>query len=398
MTLSKSKYDHLNRKYNNNETQPQQPQQHNQQHSKSSSKQQIHQNNTNNSNSQDTLLTKHSSKRASSTNSPLSPSSCPTRIRPNSFISHNNNKTSNNANITKDRKNNSIGQKGDIMAQIYMNHGKEAQLLAQIEQISQQNDQLRQKRNQLAEIIEKGRQDVKIDALNREVSVLRDSLEQMKTENIGRKSGSDLCPSQQLEDELVGEVQTLRELVDSIKETNGLLVDEIEPCQRINNGLLSPIELDDTTVNFDNVRLKKVCEEMREKLKKRMARLEEIRKQKKKSLMISEITNGQQLSNDEKIAVFNFANVDSKLTKREIERLEAQLERYQKDISAPNNQKQNNKNNTNVNHITQISFSKDHNAPLRKLIFRISQLEDKILSLRKSQNDIYNILADQLFS
>lgn len=398
MTLSKSKYDHLNRKFNNENSQSQQHnQQQQQQHSKSPNKPQnptnpTNNNNNNGANSQVSLLAKKNSKRASSTISPGAPSSYPSRSRTNSIINHNNKSTNNSkkSNAVASKNSSSSNNSMNMMSQIYMNRGKEAQLLAQIEQISQQNDQLRQKRDHLAEMLARSKQDSKIDSLNREIKVLQDSLTQMETENSGQNA-SDSLRSQQLEFELTGEVQTLRELVDSIKETNGLISDEIEPCQQINNGLLSPLDLDDTTVTFDNLRLKKVCEEMKEKLRKRMARLDEIRRQNKKSLMISEIMDGQQLSNDEKIAVFNFVIMDSKLAKRENERLEAQLAHYQEQISS------NNSINGELKFPVPISFSKDYNAPIRKLFSRINQLEEKVLTLKKSRNGVYNILIDQLF-
>lgn len=365
MTLSKSKYDHLNRRYTSipHPNLPQRNQ--NSGHHRSQS----HQNDSSSGNKTPLYSPQKEQSRLSTPNiSAAKASTQPTTPSPGLSRS-----------LPRQTKNGFKSSPQILDSSHIMTKNKETELLMKIDQVNAHNDELKRRHRELTEQLERTSSNEQIDALNHEIEQLKDVLFQRSAEG-----------GTELELELSNQMLILRELINSLNDTISTITDEIEPMKQINNCLISQ-SLDDTTVIFDNMRLQKNCNELSEKLRKKQKYLLEVKEQRNKSLMTDEIYNEKRISNDDKIMAFSFINLDSKISKREIDRLEVQLSRlntFDQIESSHQNP---------LNYAVTIPFTKDIVSQSRKLIARINQLEQQLSTLRKSRTGEYYSISDQLF-
>ncbi|OHT01615.1 hypothetical protein TRFO_07528 [Tritrichomonas foetus] len=297
-------------------------------------------------------------------------------------------------------------------------------IISPSDSFSQQSDTLKQKKQQLIDQLNHHPLLEQLNSLTHEVDYLKTLLSQTPAGY----------------DDVSNEMKMKRDLVNIIKESIELYSDEIEPSNQIKNGLLSSI---DDTVAFDNLRLKKLCENLNEKIQKRLMQLNELKNEKNRFLFANEISTSyesQLLSNEDKIAAFSFINYDTNLIKCENSRLETQLSRLQNNPFCPvtlndyntinfnsafnqsqiqnnilstdsvNNDSNNSLNNNLENNCNSsgssvsnssliiIGAEKDNKNSVKKLQHRINKLIDSINSIRKTRSsDIFSMITDELF-
>ena len=300
--------------------------------------------------------------------------------------------------------NNSV--KKSIDSQLYDNKYKEAKLIAQLDSIISQNNEIKAKHQQLLEQLNRHSQQSKIDALNDEINILKISLEQNDV---------------QINNDIFQEIQTLRSIVDITRESVELYSDEIEPCKQINRCLSSS---NDDTVTFDNLRLRKLCDNLNERIKKLQYQLIELKNQKNRFFFLSEINRGNQLDSEGEFQAYALIKYDTEILQQENIKLENSLNQLLQESPHAVFETDKNSNQLSFSPASTASFTsiqtmttgvsgsnsttstkfastadyiKESFGNTKKIQQRIKHLSDTINSLRRSRGgDVYALVLEEL--